>query len=87
MNFTDGALTALATSVAVTADSLIVELADGRTISVPLVWFPRLLKAEPTARNQWELIGDGHGIRWPDLDEDIGVADLLRSKPSSETRC
>ena len=77
-------LAPLATNVEVTADYLTVELADGRSISVPIVWFPRLLKAEPAARNQWELIGEGDGIHWPDLDEDISVAGLLRGERSSE---
>lgn len=77
-------LTPLATDVEVTADRLTVELADGRSISVPLVWFPRLLKAELGARNHWELIGDGDGIHWPELDEDISVAGLLRGERSSE---
>jgi hypothetical protein len=77
-------LTPLATNVEVTADRLTVELADGRSISVPIVWFPRLLKADAAARNQWELIGEGDGIHWPDLDEDISVAGLLRGERSSE---
>jgi len=77
-------LTPLATDVEVTADRLTVELADGRSISVPLVWFPRLLKAAPSARIHWEIIGDGDGIHWPELDEDISVAGLLRGERSSE---
>lgn len=76
--------TPLASAVEVTADCLTVELVDGRSISVPLVWFPRLLKADPSARNRWELIGDGDGIHWPDVDEDISVAGLLRGERSSE---
>ena len=77
-------LTPLATNVEVTADRLTVELVDGRSISVPIVWFPRLLKADPASRTRWELIGDGDGIHWPDLDEDISVAGLLRGERSSE---
>lgn len=68
----------LAETVRVTEDELIVGLMDGRTISVPLVWFPRLLHATPQQRTNCELIGDGDGIHWPDVDEDISVAGLLR---------
>jgi hypothetical protein len=69
---------ALALDVRVTEDELIVPLVDGRTISVPLAWFPRLLHATPQQRSHFELLGDGDGIHWPDLDEDISVAGLLR---------
>jgi len=64
---------ALARSVAVTDDELTVWLADGRAITVPLVWFPRLLNADAEARSRWELLGDGEGIHWPDADEDLSV--------------
>ena len=67
----------LARSVVVSEDDLTVELADGRAISVPLVWFPRLLSAPPAARNNWEILGDGEGIHWPDADEDLSVEGLL----------
>jgi hypothetical protein len=70
--------TALATDVAVSEDELIVHLLDGRTISVPLVWFPRLLHATSEQRATFELLGDGEGIHWPEIDEDISVAGLLR---------
>ena len=60
-----------------TDDSLVVDLADGRTISVPLVWYPRLLAATPAQRANWRIAGGGFGIHWPDLDEDISVAGLL----------
>lgn len=60
------------------ADFLRVTLADGRKIAVPLVWFPRLLDATPAQRGNWRLIGRGQGIHWPDLDEDLSVAGLLR---------
>ncbi|TAJ04031.1 MAG: DUF2442 domain-containing protein [Planctomycetota bacterium] len=66
--------------VAVADDALQVDLVDGRRISVPLDWFPRLLQATPEQRGHWRLIGDGEGIRWPDLDEDISVAGLLRGR-------
>ena len=67
----------LALDVKVTDAELVVDLADGRRISVPLVWFPRLLQASPSARNHWELLGDGEGIHWPEADEDISVSGLL----------
>ncbi len=57
--------------------SLIVELVDGRTVSVPLVWFPRLSQASKEHLNNWELLGDGEGIHWPDVDEDLSIAGLL----------
>jgi hypothetical protein len=69
---------ALAKYVRMTDDALIVDLRDGRTISVPLAWFPRLLRATSEQRGQWELLGDGEGIHWPAIDEDLSVAGLLR---------
>jgi len=71
-----------AKEVAVTDDELSVLLAAGRRISVPLAWFPRLLRATPAQRARFELIGDGQGIHWPDIDEDLSVAGLLRGTPS-----
>ena len=68
---------ALARTVEISDEELIVKLADGRSITVPLVWFPRLLKASLAARNKWELLGDGEGIHWPDADEDLSVEGLL----------
>ena len=68
----------LATSVAFAGDEMTVALVDGRRLSVPLVWFPRLAAATPAERQAFELIGDGEGIHWPDLDEDISVEGLLR---------
>jgi hypothetical protein len=65
-------------------DELIVELADGRTLSVPLVWFPRLVSATAAARGRVELIGGGEGLHWPDLDEDISVTGLLLGRASVE---
>ena len=76
---------ALAADVKVTEDSLSVELTDGRTIVVPLAWYPRLLHATPDERNSWRLIGAGRGIHWPKLDEDISVASLLAGRPSGES--
>ena len=68
----------LARHVDVTEDELTVVLADGRRISAPLVWFPRLLRASPEQRADWELLGDGEGIHWSSADEDISVNGLLR---------
>jgi len=68
----------LAQEIRVTNDELIVSLVDGRTISVPLVWFPRLLHATAEQRNYFEILGDGEGIHWPHIDEDVSVAGLLR---------
>lgn len=75
----------MAQQVAVTRDALIVDLADGRTISVPLAWYPRLAHGKPSERSNWRLIGRGVGIHWPDLDEDISVAGLLSGSPSNES--
>jgi Protein of unknown function (DUF2442) len=77
---------ARAQQIAVTEDTLTVDLVDGRTISVPLGWYPRLLHGTPEERNHWRLIGGGEGIHWPDLDEDISVENLLSGKPSSESQ-
>lgn len=63
----------------VTDDQLLVVLADGRELAAPLAWFPRLLEATEDQRKNWRLIGRGHGIHWPDVDEDISVASLLRA--------
>lgn len=67
-----------------TDDELVVGLADGRTLSVPLAWFPRLANALPRDRADCELMGDGEGIHWPTLDEDIGVRGLLAGNHSFE---
>src|ERR1700680_3671302 len=66
-------------------DALTVDLSDGRTIAVPLAWFPRLLHGTAAERANWRLIGAGEGIHWPDLDEDIRIASLLAGRRSSET--
>ncbi|NNC72482.1 MAG: DUF2442 domain-containing protein [Sphingomonadaceae bacterium] len=63
-------------------DSLIVDLMDGRTISVPLVWYPRLANADVAQRQNWELAGGGYGIHWPDIDEDLSTEGLLRGAPA-----
>jgi hypothetical protein len=63
-------------------DTLSVDLVDGRTITVPLVWYPRLLKANPAQRANWEIVGAGYGIHWPDVDEDLSTEGLLRGSPA-----
>ncbi|MEK6371472.1 MAG: DUF2442 domain-containing protein [Acidobacteriota bacterium] len=68
-------------NVAVTDDELVVDLADGRRISTPLAWFPLLLHAPADQRQDWELLGDGEIIHWPQIDEDLSVAGLLRGTP------
>ena len=75
-----------AEDIRVTNDTLIVDLSDGRTISVPLDWFPRLLHATHEERNHWRLIGRGHGIHWEEIDEDISVGGLLADRPSGESQ-
>ena len=75
-----------AENITVTDDTLSVELSDGRTISVPLVWYPRLAHAKPTERNHWRLIGRGIGIHWEDIDEDISVEGLLLGRASGESQ-
>jgi hypothetical protein len=72
-------LDATAVDVTVMDDRLVVILADGRELAAPLAWFPRLLDATPEQRKNWRFIGRGHGIHWPDVDEDISVASLLRA--------
>jgi Protein of unknown function (DUF2442) len=77
---------ALAQQVSVTEDTLVVDLVDGRTVSVPLPWYPRLVHGTAAERANWRLIGRGEGIHWPDLDEDISIASLLAGRPSGETQ-
>lgn len=72
--------------VRVTEVTLSVDLADGRTITVPLAWFPRLLHATPEKRAKWKLAGAGFGIHWPEIDEDISTEGLLRGAPAPRTR-
>lgn len=72
--------------VTVTEDTLHVELSDGRTISAPLAWYPRLLHATKEERGNWRLIGKGQGMHWSDLDEDISVEGLLAGRPSGESQ-
>jgi hypothetical protein len=70
------------TDVEITDDVLIVSLMDGRTISVPLTWYPRLFNATPTQRQNWQIAGGGYGIHWPDIDEDLSTEGLLRGAPA-----
>ncbi len=74
-----------ARQVSVTDDFLVVELSDGRSISVPVAWYPRLQHGTPEERSHWRLIGRGDGIHWPDLDEDISVSGLVAGRPSGES--
>lgn len=73
-------------SVEVTDDSIIAQLTDGRTISVPLVWSWRLTEATPQQRNNYEIMGDGQGIHWPDIDEDISAEGMLYGIPAPRPR-
>lgn len=75
-----------ALNVIVSSDALIVELEDGRTLTAPLGWYPRLFHATPDERQRWRLIGSGHGIHWEDIDEDISVEGLLLGKRSGESQ-
>ncbi len=75
-----------ATRATVTRDALAVDLADGRTVIAPLIWYPRLLHGNAAERARWRLIGKGVGVHWPDLDEDISVAALLAGKRSGESQ-
>ena len=75
-----------ALNVSLTDDTLSVDLSDGRSISVPIAWFPRLLHSTEQERNNWRLIGKGHGIHWEDIDEDISIEGLLAGRPSGESQ-
>ena len=73
-----------AVALDVTSEDLVVDLSDGRRILVPLCWFPRLSNATPDQRRNWRFIGEGIGFHWPDLDEDLSVAGLLRGCPAPD---
>ena len=75
----------VAVKVALTGDHLAVELADGRSLIVPLAWYPRLLHGSESERQNWQLLGDGYAVEWPDLDEHIGVEGLLAGRRSGES--
>lgn len=74
-----------ARNVRVAADAFTVDLSDGRALSVPYLWYPRLQHARQEERENWELIGEGDGIHWPDLDEDISVEGLIAGRRSGES--
>jgi hypothetical protein len=69
-------------SVAVTEDDLVTDFEDGRRISLPLAWYPRLLHATPAERSNWRLVGNGEGVHWPDLDEDVSAENLILGQSS-----
>src|SRR6201993_4573756 len=71
--------------VQITDDTLTVSLMDGRTISVPLAWYPRLLNATRRQQLNWEIAGGGYGIHWPDIDEDLSTEGLLRGAPAAKS--
>ena len=73
-------------SVAVTSDDLITDFEDGRRISLPLAWYPRLLHATPAERDNWRLVGNREGVHWPDLDEDVSAENLILGQPSRESQ-
>ena len=76
----------LVANMMVTEEKLVVDLNDGRSLIVPLEWYPRLLHASPKERNNWQLLGDGYAIEWPDIDEHIGVEGLLAGRRSGESQ-
>jgi Protein of unknown function (DUF2442) len=73
-------------NLAINEKHLTVNLDDGRSISVPLEWYPRLVHGSAQERNHWQLLGDGYAIEWPDLDEHIGIEGLLAGRRSSESQ-
>jgi hypothetical protein len=75
----------IANQVMISDDKLIVNLADGRSLSVPLNWYPRLMHASPQEQQNWELLGEGYAIEWADLGEHIGIEGLLAGRRSSES--
>lgn len=79
-------IVARAERLTVKRDALVVDLVDGRTISAPLAWYPRLVHATVAERNHWRLIGDGEGMHWPDLDEDVSIKNILLGETSGESQ-
>lgn len=75
-----------AVDISISEDTLTVELSDGRTLSVPLGWYPRLVHGTPEERNKWRIMGRGQGIHWEELDEDISVEGLLAGRASNESQ-
>jgi hypothetical protein len=82
MNFLASTADERVLSVEFSDDALSVSLRDGRIITVPLVWYPRLLNATPSQRQNWKLAGGGYGLYWPDVDEDLSTEGLLRGSPA-----
>jgi len=82
MSFSAPATDERVRDVEVSEDALSVSLMDGRTISVPLVWYPRLLNASEAQRRNWRISGGGYGIHWPDVDEDLSTDGMLRGAPT-----
>jgi hypothetical protein len=76
----------MAAAVTITDEKLTVDLADGRSLVIPLAWYPRLQSGTPEERQNWQLLGDGYAIEWPDLDEHIGIEGLLAGRRSSESQ-
>lgn len=76
----------LAVNVAITHEKLIVDLSDGRSIIIPLEWYPRLAYASAKERKNWRLLGNGYAIEWPDLDEHIGIEGLLAGRRGGESK-
>jgi len=85
MNFSAPSADERVLDVQFTEDSLSVNLRDGRVISVPLAWYPRLLRATPAERKNWEISGGGYRIHWPDIDEDLSTEGLLRGAPAPKS--
>ena len=83
MSITDPKAGERVKNVRCTKDTLVVDLVDGRSLSVPLIWYPRLQSATPQQRDNWQPSGAGYGIHWPDIDEDLSVDGLLRGAPAS----
>lgn len=75
-----------ATAVRFSDDALTVDLRDGRTVAVPLAWYPRLHHATDSVRSAWRLIGGGEGIHWPNIEEDLSVESLIAGRPSQESQ-
>jgi uncharacterized protein DUF2442 len=87
MNFSPAnSRTPQAIAVAITDDAVSVDLVDGRTLSVPIAWYPRLAHGTSAERANWRLIGRGEGVHWPDLDEDLSVDSLLAGRASQESQ-
>ncbi len=76
----------IANQVTVSDEKLIIDLADGRSLSIPLAWYPRLMHASPKERQNWQILGDGYAIEWADIDEYIGVEGLLAGRRSGESQ-